>query len=94
MGIDLNNLRTIAKLTYIEINDDIKQMHDKLLSIIEKIETLKKVDTTGIEIFRHIHLPNQIMRDDIVDCENNSDKLAQVAPNFDNNGYQIPIIRT
>lgn len=94
MSIDLETVQATAKLAYIDLNDDIEIMHNKLLSILKAVEMLQKVDTTGTSPFKHENFANLNIREDIVSCNNIQEKLAKLAPKFNDDAYQIPIVLT
>ena len=90
--ITLDTVNATAKLSYIELNEDVKIMQDHLTSISQKIEQLQEVDTAEVNEFKHAHFTKQTMREDVANAENNRDKLAKLAPKFSNDAYQIPIV--
>lgn len=94
MSINLETVQEIAKLAYIELDNDIEIMHNKLLSILKAVEILHQVDTTGVTPFKHEHFTQQNIREDIIDRNNIQDTLERIAPKFNNSAYQIPIVLT
>ncbi len=92
MSISVDTLQATAKLAYIELDDEIKTIQDKLSSIMKSVQTLQAVNTTNVTAFQHIHFTHQTMREDIVNCDNNRDTLENLAPKFNKDAYQIPIV--
>jgi aspartyl/glutamyl-tRNA(Asn/Gln) amidotransferase C subunit len=92
MSITLETLQAVAKLAYIELNASVDIMYAKLLSIDQAVELLKKIDTEGIEPFKHCQFSSKPLREDIITCQNKQQELANLARNFTNYAYQIPII--
>lgn len=94
MNINTEELQSIAKLANIKIDNDLTEIHNKVLSIIKKINILQEVDTTCVKEFKHIHFQNPHTRQDTVDDKNNRDALAKLAANFNEEYYQVPLILT
>jgi aspartyl/glutamyl-tRNA(Asn/Gln) amidotransferase C subunit len=92
MSINLETVQATAKLAYIELNNDIEIMHNKLLSILKAVELLHQVDTKGVPPFKHEHFSQPNMREDIVDCNSTQKELEKLASKFNNDAYQIPIV--
>lgn len=89
-----NNIKNIAQLANIELGEDLEVMQNKLFAIVNASQILQEINTDGIEPFKHIHLSQQTLREDIIESENVKDELAKCAPHFNKDGYQIPIVLT
>lgn len=67
MALDLDQVCRIAHLARIEITDDEAQRTlDQLADIFAMIETMRAVDTTGIEPMAHPLGGHQRLREDVV----------------------------
>jgi aspartyl-tRNA(Asn)/glutamyl-tRNA(Gln) amidotransferase subunit C len=67
MALDLDQVRRIAHLARIDVTDEEAQRTlDQLSDIFAMIETMRAVDTTGIEPMAHPLGGHQRLRDDAV----------------------------
>jgi aspartyl-tRNA(Asn)/glutamyl-tRNA(Gln) amidotransferase subunit C len=67
MALDLDQVRRIAHLARIDVTDDEAQRTlDQLSDIFAMIETMRAVDTTGIEPMAHPLGGHQRLREDAV----------------------------
>ena len=67
MALDLDQVRRIAHLARIEVTDDEAQRTlEQLSDIFAMIETMRAVDTTGIEPMAHPLGGHQRLREDAV----------------------------
>jgi aspartyl-tRNA(Asn)/glutamyl-tRNA(Gln) amidotransferase subunit C len=67
MALDLDQVRRIAHLARIDVTDDEAQRTlDQLSDIFAMIETMRAVDTTGVEPMAHPLGGSQRLREDAV----------------------------
>ena len=92
MALNLEDIKRIAYLARIQINDDeAAATLTKLSGILDLIEQMQAVDTTGIEPMSHSQDVTQRLRDDVVTQTNQREAFQAIAPML-GNGVQAPAI--
>ncbi|MFY7698004.1 MAG: Asp-tRNA(Asn)/Glu-tRNA(Gln) amidotransferase subunit GatC [Legionella sp.] len=86
-----HNLRKIAKLAYIAIDDiSCHQLAKDLDDILKFAQQLQEVNTDGITAMHHPSEITQRLRDDRVLHSNYIEELATIAPRFKEGFYLVP----
>lgn len=81
MSLCLDDVRRIAALAYIDINDEqALRMQGELNDIFKMIERIQAVDTTDVEPMMHPHDGAQFQRDDKVVFGNDREENMKNAP--------------
>ncbi|KTC86498.1 Asp-tRNA(Asn)/Glu-tRNA(Gln) amidotransferase subunit GatC [Legionella brunensis] len=91
MAITKDDLENVKQLAYLnaESSDNIK-LAEEVSAIMDFVEQLKQVDTTGIApLFHPFHL-HQRLRTDEVSEKDCTEQLAEIAPLFGDNLYWVP----
>ena len=92
MALNITDIKRIAHLARIEINDaEAETTLTKLSGILGLIEQMQAVDTTGITPMSHSQDVVQRLRDDVVTATNQRDVFQKNAPAL-GNGSVIPAI--
>ncbi len=82
MALDLDQVRRIAHLARIEVTDDEAQRTlDQLSDIFAMIETMRAVDTTGIEPMAHPLGGHQRLREDASPRPTTAPSTSRTRPN-------------
>ena len=91
MSLDLSDVKRIAHLARIEIDDaGAETALQQLSGILGLIEEMQAVNTDGIEPMSHSQDVTQRLRDDVI-SETNQRKLFQsIAPAVENGLYLVP----
>jgi aspartyl-tRNA(Asn)/glutamyl-tRNA(Gln) amidotransferase subunit C len=91
MSLNITDVKRIAHLARIEVSDvDAEPYLAKLSGILDLIEQMQSVDTTGITPMSHSQDLSQRLREDVV-TETDQRKLFQsVAPAVENGLYLVP----
>jgi aspartyl-tRNA(Asn)/glutamyl-tRNA(Gln) amidotransferase subunit C len=85
MALEITDIKRIAHLARIEINDaEAQSTLTKLSGIIGLIEQMQAVDTTGIVPMSHSQDVAQRLRDDVVTKENQREAFQKNAPSLGN----------
>ncbi|MCC8997863.1 MAG: Asp-tRNA(Asn)/Glu-tRNA(Gln) amidotransferase subunit GatC [Nitrosomonas sp.] len=91
MTLSLNDVKRIADLAYIEIDDNQAQATlTQLSSIFNLIETMQSVDTTSVEPMSHSQSVTQRLRDDIVTDSDQRALFQALAPQVEEGLYLVP----
>jgi aspartyl-tRNA(Asn)/glutamyl-tRNA(Gln) amidotransferase subunit C len=93
MKITIDRVRRVAELARLDlapVEEGI--LTGQLNAILEYMDQLGEVDTTGIEPTSHVLPLTNVMRDDVVgDCLSNAETLAN-APAADQGHFAVPKI--
>lgn len=85
MAISIQDIKKIAHLARIEVNDSEAELtRNKLTGILGLIEQMQAVDTTGIVPMSHSQELSQRLRDDVVTKTNLRDEFQKNAPMLGN----------
>lgn len=81
MALNTEDIKRIAHLARIQINEDEAQATlTKLSGILELIEQMQAVDTTGITPMSHSQDVVQRLREDVVTKTNQREEFQAIAP--------------
>lgn len=91
MALNLEDIKRIAYLARIQINDDeAAATLTKLSGILGLIEQMQAVDTTGIAPMSHSQDVTQRLRDDVVTQTNQREAFQAIAPQVADGLYLVP----
>lgn len=91
MSLTIEDVKRIAHLARIEINDqDAQATLQKLGGILDLIEEMQAVDTTGISPMSHSQDVTQRLRADVVTQTNQRELFQSIAPAVENGLYLVP----
>jgi len=91
MSIDKETLHKVAHLARLNIQpeEEEKLMQD-MGDILDWVDTLREVDTTGVEPLIHMTAEKNVLRPDIVEPSIDKDKVLKNAPQTDGDHFQVP----
>lgn len=78
----------LAKLTFKE--DEIETFTQTLSDIIDMVEQLNEVDTTGVEVTTHGVLSVNVYREDVAENGMNREELFKNVPEKENGFIKVP----
>ena len=85
--INKEEVKHVAKLARLELTDEeVNKYSQQLGSILEYVEQMNEVNTTGIEPMPHAIPVYNVMREDIVKYEQTKEELMANAP-FEEDGF-------
>jgi len=96
MSLELSDVERIAQLAQLEVSEtQIKKTAEQLNNILDMVEQLRSVDTTGIEPLAHpiSAFRDDValrLRDDIITEENHRTEYQACAPAVENGLYLVP----
>lgn len=92
MALSTQDIKKIAHLARIEVNDsEAEATLTKLSGILNLIEQMQAVDTTGIEPMSHSQDLSQRLRNDVVTKSNERELFQSIAPEV-GNGSKDPAV--
>ena len=91
MSLDQSDIAKIANLARLAVDEsETAQLSDALSRILDLVDTMEQVDTSGVEPMAHpLHMA-QRLREDVVTEENIRDKVQTIAPAAENGLYLVP----
>lgn len=91
MNLSLNDVKRIADLAYIEIDENQAEATlAQLSSIFNMIETMQSVDASAIEPMSHSQSASQRLREDIVTESDQRVLFQSIAPQVQEGLYLVP----
>lgn len=93
MKLSKSEVEHIAKLARLNLTDEDAILYSQQLSdILDYVDKLQAVDTTGVEETSQVTGLTNIMRGDEIKESGISDELISTAPNHDNGFIKVPKI--
>lgn len=91
MSLDANDIKAIAKLARLKIDEaDVPGYATNLSNILDLVEHMNSVDTEGVVPMSHPLEVAQRLREDIVTETNQRDELQKNAPAVQDGLYLVP----
>ncbi len=91
MALKPGDLRNIAHLARLHIEDDsIDRYADDLSSILELVDQMNRVDSSGVKPLANPLDATQRLRDDEVTEIDEREKFQQLAPDVEQGLYRVP----
>ena len=84
----MENVCILAKLSLTE--DEKEKAKEDMQKMLDYVEKLDELDTTGIEPLSHIFGDQNVFREDVVTNGDNSSAMLANAPKAKENQYQVP----
>lgn len=81
----------VGILAKLELSDEEKEQAKKDMgSMLDYIDKLNELDTTGVEPMSHVFPVNNVFREDVVTNGDHSKAMLQNAPQVKDNSYKVP----
>lgn len=91
MTLKIEDLRNIAHLARLHIDDDsIDRYAADISSILELVDQMNQVDSSGVKPLANPLEATQRLRDDEVTETDERDKFQQIAPDVEQGLYRVP----
>lgn len=91
MSLSLEDVRKISSLARLDLSErDAEATRSKLNGILELVEQMQAVDTSGVEPMSHPQDVAQRLRDDAVTETDRRDDFQRVAPQTEAGLYLVP----
>jgi aspartyl-tRNA(Asn)/glutamyl-tRNA(Gln) amidotransferase subunit C len=91
MSIEVDEVKKIAKLACLNIaEEDIQSYAGDLSNILDLVEQMSAVDTTGVTPMSHPFDAVQRLREDVVTDPNRRDEFQAIAPKTEAGLYLVP----
>ena len=91
--INKEEVKHVAKLARLELTDEeVNKYSQQLGSILEYVEQMNEVNTTGIEPMPHAIPVYNVMREDVVKYEQTKEEMMANAPFEEDGFFRVPKI--
>jgi len=91
MSIEVDEVKKIAKLACLNVAEaDIQSYANNLSNILDLVEQMNAVDTTGVTPMSHPFDAVQRLREDVVTDLNRREEFQAIAPRTENGLYLVP----
>lgn len=82
----------VGILAKLELSDEEKEQAKKDMgSMLDYIDKLNELDTTGVEPMSHVFAVQNVFREDVVTNGDDSENMLKNAPEVKNQGYVVPM---
>ncbi len=91
MSIEVDQVKKIARLASLNVDDaDLQSYATNLSNILDMVEQMNAVDTTGVTPMSHPFDAVQRLRDDVVTEVDRREAFQQIAPKTEDGLYLVP----
>lgn len=91
--IDQIQVRKVAKLSRLELTDaEVEEFTGQLSAILDYVEKMNELDTTGVEPLAHCLPVSNVLREDSTKESLGTEKVLANAPQRDDEFFKVPKI--
>lgn len=91
MSIEVDEVKKIARLASLDVKDeDIQSYATNLSNILDLVEQMNAVDTSGVTPMSHPFDAVQRLREDVVTEPNRREEFQAIAPRTEDGLYLVP----
>lgn len=91
MAISKEDVQHIASLARLRFSDDEEeQLAEEMSRILDYVDTLNELDTTGVPPMSHVLDLHNVFRDDHIEERIDRDQALQNAPDADGEYFRVP----
>lgn len=91
MAISREEVRHIAQLARLRFSDDDEaQMAEEMGHILDYVDKLKELDTTGVPPMSHVLDIHNVFREDEVEARIDHEDALRNAPDADSDYFRVP----
>lgn len=91
MAISKEDVQHIASLARLRFSDDEEeQLAEEMSRILDYVDTLNELDTTGVPPMSHVLDLHNVFRDDDIEERIDRDQALQNAPDADGEYFRVP----
>jgi len=91
--IDQSQVTKVAKLSRLDLTDDeVQEFTGQLSAILDYVEKMNELDTTGVEPLAHCLPVSNVLREDSAKESLGTEKVLANAPQRDNEFFKVPKI--
>lgn len=81
----------VGILAKLELSEEEKEQAKKdMANMLDYIDTLNELDTSGVELMSHVFPVNNVFREDVVTNEDDRDEILANAPEAKDGAFVVP----
>ena len=93
MGITINDVKHVAILSRLGLDDDeLQKYEEELNDVLNFMEKLNELDTQGVEPTSHVLDIHNVFRSDIIEKSLDLEDVLANAPDRDDDRFKVPSI--
>lgn len=85
---DVRHVATLARLDFSEEEEE--QMAEEMSRILDYVEKLDELDTSGVSPMSHVLDVTNVFRDDEIEARIDQEQALEPAPETDGDYFQVP----
>lgn len=85
---DVRHVATLARLDFSEEEEE--QMAEEMSQILEYVEKLDELDTSGVEPMSHVLDVTNVFREDEIESRIDQEQALEPAPETDGEHFSVP----
>lgn len=91
MSISRDDVRHVAELARLDFSDDEEQrMAEEMSQILDYVEKLDELDTSGVPPMSHVLDVSNVFRDDEIESRIDREQALEPASETDDGYFQVP----
>lgn len=91
MSLSPDEVQKIARLARLAVSEsEVASYSNELSSILEMVDRMDRVDTSGVEPMAHPQNATQRMRPDVVTESDQRERYQKIAPSVERGLYLVP----
>jgi aspartyl-tRNA(Asn)/glutamyl-tRNA(Gln) amidotransferase subunit C len=91
MALSREEVRHVAQLARLDFSaEEEKQMAEEMSQILDYVEKLDELDTSGVPPMSHVLDVTNVFRDDKIESRIDRDQALESAPETDDAYFQVP----
>ena len=91
--IDQSQVRKVAKLSRLDLTEgEVQEFTGQLSAILDYVEKMNELDTTGVEPLAHCLPVSNVLREDSAQDSLGTEKVLANAPQRDDEFFKVPKI--
>ena len=81
----------VGILAKLELSDEVKELAEKdMANMLDYIDTLNELDTSGVEPMSHVFPVNNVFREDVVTNGDDREEILANAPEAKEGAFVVP----
>ncbi len=91
MSVSVDEVRRLARLARLRFSDEEEvRLASEMTTILDYMDLLREVDTTGVEPLHHVHDLENVFRADVPTPRITRDEALESAPDTDGTYFRVP----
>lgn len=93
MGLSRQDVQHVAQLARLDFSDEEEErMAEEMGQILDYVEKLDELDTSGVPPMSHVLDVTNVFRDDEIESRIDREQALEPAPETDDGHFQVPAV--